>query len=85
MGCNCKATEHILQIHKKYGYNTTVPWSTKVAFRTTEVLKITAAFIISLLCAPIFFIVLLIYSFKGKTTINFNKILNKLLRYKHNE
>lgn len=85
MGCNCKATEHILNIHKKYGYDRRTPWSEKIAFRTTEVVKIVAAFIIAILFSPIFFIVLLFLSFKGKSVINFNKILNKLLKGKKNE
>lgn len=82
MGCNCKATEHILKIHNKYGYDTAVPWKTRIAFRAGEMVKIILAFIVSIICAPILFIVLLVYAFRGKTAINFNKILNKLLRYK---
>lgn len=85
MSCNCKATKHILNIHKKYGHNTSVPWKEKLTFKTEENIKIILAFLLAIIFFPIFLLVLLIGVFRGKTIINFNKILNKLLRYKKNE
>lgn len=85
MGCNCKATEHIINVHKKYGWNVNAPWGEKIAFKTKEVVKIVIAFILGIVFSPIFLIVLLFLSIKGKTVINFNKILNKLLKGNKNE
>lgn len=81
MGCNCKATEHILKIHKKYGNNISTPWKERITFHTAEIIKTILAFFLGILFFPIFLVILLFYSFNGKTVIDVNKILNKLLRH----
>jgi lipopolysaccharide/colanic/teichoic acid biosynthesis glycosyltransferase len=85
MGCNCKATEQILKINKKYGHDINAPLSEKIVFKTEEIIKIVLAFIIAVIFSPIFLVILVFLSFRGKTVINFNKILNKLLKGKKNE
>lgn len=82
MGCNCKATEHILKIHKKYGNYASVPWKERVQFRTEESFKLVITFILIIITLPLFIIIILVNSLRGKSVINFNKIFNKLLKHK---
>lgn len=82
MGCNCKATEHILKVHKKYGREISVPWSEKIKFNTEEIIKMALAFVLSLIFSPIMLIILIVFAFQGKSVININNILYKLLKHK---
>ena len=82
MGCNCKATEHILKVHKKYGREVSVPWSEKIKFNTAEIIKMVLAFVLSLIFSPIMLIILIVFAFQGKSVININNILYKLLKHK---
>lgn len=82
MGCNCKATEHILKVHKKYGREVSVPWSEKIKFNTEEIIKMVLAFVLSLIFSPIMLIILIVFAFQGKSVININNILYKLLKHK---
>lgn len=85
MGCNCKATEKIIKIHKEYGRDIAVPWSDKLKFRVGESCKIILAMLIALFLSPIIFIVLIVLACQGKTVLNINKLLRKLLRHNKNE
>ena len=38
MGCNCKTTEKILKIHKKYGYEVQTSWKERVNYKITNIL-----------------------------------------------
>jgi lipopolysaccharide/colanic/teichoic acid biosynthesis glycosyltransferase len=82
MGCNCKATEHILKVHKKYGREVSVPWSEKIKFNTEEIIKMVLAFVLSIIFSPIMLIILIVFAFQGKSVININNILYKLLKHK---
>jgi hypothetical protein len=84
MSCNCKANEKILKIHKVYGKEISTPWIEKAQFKTSEIIKILLAGLISLLLSPVIFIFLIIRSIQGKTVIDINKILRKLLRHNKN-
>lgn len=85
MGCNCKATEKILNIHKKYGKEMPLPLGEKIKFRTEEIIKMVIVFLLALIASPIILIVLLVLAFQGKTVININKILYKVLKKDKNE
>lgn len=82
MGCNCKANEKILKIHKDYGKKVNTPWTTEMTFKTGELLKLLLAGVIALLTAPVIFIFLIIRCIQGKTVININEVLRKFIRHK---
>lgn len=82
MGCNCKANEKILKIHKDYGKKVNIPWTTEMAFKTGELLKLLLAGVLALLTSPVIFIFLFIRCIQGKTVININEVLRKFIRHK---
>lgn len=82
MGCNCKTTEKILKIHKKYGQERYVSLGEKIKFRTIEFFKFFLVILIAFIFIPIIFIFVMINTLKGKTNININKIIRKIVREK---
>lgn len=82
MGCNCKATENILKIQKKFGTPTYVSFRERFQFNIEEAAKFIVALVLVVLLSPFIFIFLLWRAFNGKTVINTNKLLQKLLRHK---
>lgn len=82
MGCNCKTTEKILKIHKKYGYEVQTSWKERVNYKITNILMKILKIILFFIFLPIIFIVILFLVFKGKTNINITNFLNTLLKKK---
>ena len=82
MGCNCKATENILKIQKKFGTPTYVPLRERFQFHIEEIGKLIVALILVILLSPFIFIFLLWRAFNGYTVIDTNKLLQKLLRHR---
>lgn len=82
MGCNCKTTENIIKLHKKYGKEIDIPNKKKFLFKVKESIKYTLVLLIGLISLPIIFIIVLSLTFSGKRYFNINKIINRLLRKK---
>lgn len=82
MGCNCKTTEKIIKLHKKYGKEIDIPNKKKFLFKVKESIKYTLVLLIGLISLPIIFIIVLSLTFSGKRYFNINKIINRLLRKK---
>jgi lipopolysaccharide/colanic/teichoic acid biosynthesis glycosyltransferase len=82
MGCNCKANEKILNIHKKYGQESWVSNGHKIKFRIVELLKLILLFLICLFFLPLIIIIVIIISINGKGSININQILKIFLNKK---
>jgi hypothetical protein len=80
MGCNCKTTENIIKFHDKYGEKVNVSWGKMVGFKTGEFIKIMLVLLLSVIILPITFTWIIIRVFRGKTTIDINQIIKKLLR-----
>ena len=79
MGCNCKATEKILKIHKKYGNKINISWKEQMNFKVEQMLKFILIFLVTVAFAPIIFIIITIMFIKGNTVIDLNKILKRLV------
>lgn len=82
MGCNCKTTEKIIKLHKKYGKEIDIPNKKKILFKTKETINYILVLLIGLISLPIIFIIVLYLTFSGKRYFNINKIINRLLRKK---
>lgn len=80
MGCNCKTTEKIAKIHSDYGVKTNKSWGERAGFKIGEFIKVMIVTIICIIAFPIIFIGVIVRGLIGKTNININKVLNKLLR-----
>lgn len=58
MGCNCKASSYITRVKKGYGYSSPTKKNVKVSSKIKMILQAFLIWIILLLAAPIFLIVL---------------------------
>lgn len=80
MSCNCKTSKNILNLHKKYGYETNVSWFSKRKFN----IKIKMLHITYLLLLIIFFPMVLLWAIvfiiRNKNIININKLFKKFIR-----
>lgn len=85
MGCNCKTTEKILNIHKNYGFKMNTPWKDKARFKTREFVKYFILYSLLIILLPIIVLVVLFLAFKGNGIIKIDNILNFLLGKEKNE
>jgi len=80
MGCNCKATEQIIKIHKNYGHEINNPWHEKLGFKLWEGIKLIFIALLFVVFFPVIFIFGIAMIISGKGIINVNKLLNFFLR-----
>jgi hypothetical protein len=85
MGCNCKANEEILKIHKQYGHAIGSPWKERVQFRLEEGFKYILLCLLCILCFPLILILTIFFLAKGSGSINVNKLIRFLLRKDYDE
>jgi hypothetical protein len=85
MGCNCKANEEILKIHKQYGHAIGAPWKERVQFRLEEGFKYILLCLLCILCFPLILILTIFFLVKGSGNINVNKLIRFLLRKDYDE
>lgn len=84
MGCNCKTTKKILEIHKDYGYKKNVSWKEKTKFTTGEMFMRLLVIILLTIFFPIIFFMVFFQVLFGKRNFNINNILRILLRKNKN-
>lgn len=80
MGCNCKVTKDILNLHKKYGYEVKTSWFKTKALSLKEKTENSLIILLLILLSPIILIWFSISMLKGKRVYNINKILKKFIR-----
>lgn len=79
MGCNCKATQQIIKIHKEYGYKIKAPFKERVKYTFSEALRMIMVVIIAILFFPFTLIALIVMTVSGKRNFNINNLLGVLL------
>lgn len=79
MGCNCKANEQILKIHKDYGQKLNNTWQDRAMFRIKETFKVLIVLCLLFIFFPITLGVLIYLVIKGKRHFNFSIILKKMV------
>jgi hypothetical protein len=82
MGCNCKATEKILNIHKRYGTPAQLSAVEKINFYIKEIPKLLSIVILMFLLSPILIIFFIVIIIQEKGVIDINKLIKKFTRHK---
>lgn len=80
MGCNCKVNKEIMKIQKEYGHKIDVSWKERMKFKFEEGLKLIIASFFIILCFPLIFVFVIIFTIRGNGKINVNKVLRFILR-----
>ena len=79
MSCNCKTTEKILSIHKRYGRDIKLPLKEHLTYHFKESIKFLLLSLIIIMLFPLLLFISIILLITGNNTINLNKILKRLL------
>lgn len=80
MGCNCKTTKKIIDIHKHYGVERNAPWKERFNFHIGNILMFMGIFILLVLFSPLIIVLFIILLIIGKGNLNINKLINFILR-----
>lgn len=80
MGCNCKATQYITKVKRRYGYLPSTKQNVKVSTKIKMTLQALLIWVLLIILAPISIVVIIFSSifFRNKTFTFFKKIKLKL-------
>lgn len=80
MGCNCKVTKKILDIHRKYGTPVQVSAIDKIKFYIEELPKLLSIIVLGIIFSPILLIVFIVIIIQQNGAINITKLINRYIK-----
>lgn len=80
MGCNCKVTKKILDIHRKYGTPVQVSAIDKIKYYIEEFPKLLSIIVLGIIFSPILLIVFIVIIIQQNGAINITKLINRYIK-----